>query len=100
MQTISASKFWKKLKQVKGTKEVVIKALLLFVVLSDERTPSWVKGIVVVTLAYLINPADPIGVDPLILADDIIVMSGAITTVSSAIKPIHHHQAKLEYRNL
>ncbi|MCG6212744.1 hypothetical protein K6U56_12295 [Vibrio furnissii] len=44
MQTISTSKFWKKLKQVKGTKEVVIKALLLFIVLSDERTPAWGKG--------------------------------------------------------
>ncbi|MCR9500916.1 YkvA family protein [Vibrio vulnificus] len=100
MQTLSSRKLWKKLKQVKGVEGVVVKALLLFVVLRDDGTPAWVKGVVVVALAYFINPVDPLGVDPLILADDLAVLSSAIATVSSDITPQHHHQARLEYREL
>ncbi|MCE2593848.1 hypothetical protein K6Y31_03360 [Motilimonas cestriensis] len=99
-QSVSKNELWKKLKQVKGTKEVSIKALLLFYVLSDDDTPIWVKAIVVVALAYLINPADPLGVDPFVLIDDIAVMSTAITSISSNIKPKHHKQATLQYKKL
>ena len=98
--SIDKSTLWKKLKQVKGTKEVTMKGLLLFCVLSDDDTPLWVKAILVVALGYLINPINPMGIEPFVLIDDIAVMSTAIASVSSAIKPKHHQQASIQYRQL
>ena len=98
--SIDKSELWRKLKRIKGTKTVTIKGLLLYYVPSDDDTPLWVKAIVVVALGYLINPMDPLGVDPFILIDDIAVMSTAIASISSSIKTKHHTQASNQYRLL
>ncbi|ODS12405.1 hypothetical protein [Vibrio scophthalmi] len=100
MQSISTSKLWKKLKQVKGTRDVTVKALVLFYLLKDGNTQLWVKSIVIVALAYLINPADPLGVDPLILVDDIVVLSSALTSVANSVKPKHRKKAEQKYLTL
>ncbi|EJI1280449.1 hypothetical protein [Vibrio vulnificus] len=100
MQSISTPKLWKKLKQVKGTKEVTVKALVLFYVLDDGNTPLWVKRIVIAALVYLINPADPLGIDPLILVDDIAVLTSALASVANSVKPKHRKKAERKYLTL
>ncbi len=53
-------KFWNKLvKMPKAVgREVIFKAIVLFVILSSKETPLWVKILVIAALGYFVCPVD------------------------------------------
>ena len=84
----SESRYWQKLSDLPRSvgRELVMQALLLYAVLTDERTPLWAKGLAAGGLAYLILPLDavidffPIGG----YSDDAAVMSRHVDEAISA----------------
>ncbi|WP_333797938.1 YkvA family protein [Rheinheimera sp.] len=85
----------KKLKDIKGLKQLMLAALLLYALLLDADCPAWAKTVVVAALLYLLNPFDAMP-DPLIWAgyiDDLAVLMSAIAALSNVIKPHHHASA-------
>ena len=81
--------FWEKVRKYAKTagREVIQKALLLYFVMIDPKTPLKDKGIILAALGYFISPADAI---PDLLAavgyaDDLGVLVLALTTVSKHI---------------
>lgn len=76
-------------------RELVEKALLLFFVMRDRRTPPWAKVTVVGALGYFIAPIDAIpdllpGVG---FTDDLGVLVAALAAVASSITPEMRAQA-------
>lgn len=85
----------RKLKDIKGLKQLMLAALLLYALLLDADCPAWAKTVVVAALLYLLNPFDAMP-DPLIWAgyiDDLAVLMSAIAALSNVIKPHHHASA-------
>jgi len=58
----SESSFWQKMSDLPRSvgRELAMQALLLYVVLTDETTPLWAKGLAAGGLAYLILPLDAV----------------------------------------
>ena len=87
----SDSDFWNKLRRfarVAG-REVVEKALLLYLVLRDEKTPQWARATVIGALGYFIAPIDAIPdfVPGAGFTDDLGVLALAVTAVAASITP-------------
>lgn len=90
-QAYSEDGFWDKVRNYAKTagREVIHKALLLYFVMIDPKTPLTDKGIILAALGYFISPADAI---PDLLAavgyaDDLGVLVLALTTASKHITP-------------
>lgn len=95
MSGIPHESMLKKLKDIKGFKQLLLCALLLYALLLDADCPPWAKAVVVAALLYLLNPLDAVP-DPLLWAgyiDDLAVLMGAVATLSKVIKPHHHASA-------
>lgn len=87
----SDGEFWDKLKRfarVAG-REVVERALLLYLVLRDEKTPRWARTTVIGALGYFIAPIDAIPdfVPGAGFTDDLGVLALALTAVAASITP-------------
>jgi uncharacterized membrane protein YkvA (DUF1232 family) len=87
----SDGEFWDKLRRfarVAG-REVVEKALLLYLVLRDEKTPRWARTTVIGALGYFIAPIDAIPdfVPGAGFTDDLGVLALALAAVATSITP-------------
>jgi len=95
MAELSHDKVWTKSKDIKGIKKLLESALLLYSLLLDADTPLWLKSIAITALIYLVTPIDAI--PDLIpvqgLIDDLVVLTAAIASIKSHIKPHHKTQA-------
>ncbi len=96
--------FWDKIKNLikKGSRELIEKSLMLFYCLKDNKTPKTAKAIIIGALGYLILPIDviPDFIPVVGLVDDLVVISGAIYSVSKYIKEEHKEKAKEKADNL
>lgn len=56
----SEARFWEKVKKISGSagRQVLEKALILYVLLTEGDVPWWVKASIVATLGYFICPID------------------------------------------
>ena len=94
----SESRYWQKLSDLPRSvgRELAMQALLLYVVLTDERTPLWAKGLAAGGLAYLILPLDavpdflPIGG----YSDDAAVMGVVLYELHRFITPAVRERAE------
>ncbi len=70
-------------------KEVVEKALLLYLVLKDPETPAWAKTTIVGALGYFISPIDAIPdlIPGAGFTDDLGVLVLALAAVASMVTP-------------
>tara|TARA_R110002167_G_scaffold29013_24_gene97067 strand:- start:529 stop:837 length:309 start_codon:yes stop_codon:yes gene_type:complete len=98
----SHSQVWAKLKSIRGIRDLIQKALLLYVLLMEADTPAWVKAVVIAALIYLVDPIDAIpDITPVVgYLDDLAVLAAAIKALSSQIKPHHHARSDDMYREL
>jgi uncharacterized membrane protein YkvA (DUF1232 family) len=94
----SESRFWQKLSELPRSvgSELVMQALLLYVVLTDERTPLWAKGLAAGGLVYLILPLDAVpDFIPFIgYSDDAVVMGVVLYDLRSFITPAVRERAE------
>ena len=83
--------FWEKLQHLpkKSGAALVSKALTLYVILTDGKTPVWVRVLVLTALAYLINPFDavPDAIPVAGFTDDLAVLALALERLSHFIPP-------------
>ncbi len=85
-----------KLKTIRGMKELLHKAVLLYILLLDADVPTRVKAVVIAALLYLIDPLDAIpDLSPFVgLLDDLAVIVAALSVISGQIHPHHEDQAR------
>ena len=94
----SERSFWQKISDLPRSvgRELAMQALLLYVVLTDEWTPLWAKGLAAGGLAYLILPLDavpdflPIGG----YSDDAAVMGVVLYELHRFITPAVRERAE------
>ncbi len=83
--------FWAKLQRYarRAGRELVEKAVLLYLVLRDPQTPAWAKTTVVGALGYFIAPIDAIPdlIPGVGFTDDLGVLAMALMAVASSINP-------------
>ncbi|QHQ50874.1 YkvA family protein [Aeromonas media] len=87
MSNPSHSDIMRKLKDIKGIKELLEKAVLLYVLLTDGDLPVWCYALIIGALAYLVNPFDVVP-DPIPFAgylDDLSVITSALGKVRTSI---------------
>mgnify|MGYP000141181096 CR=1 FL=1 len=91
----SHTETWQKLRQIKGIKQLVDSALILYSLLLDADTPTWVKTVCITAIAYLVFPTDsiPDAFPALGYSDDLLCLSAAISAVANYIQPHHKDQA-------
>ena len=87
----SHTDMWQKLKVIKGMKQLVEGALLLYCLMLDGDIPYWVKAVCITALCYLILPTDTIPdvIPALGYSDDLMCLTAAISSVASQVKPHH-----------
>jgi uncharacterized membrane protein YkvA (DUF1232 family) len=87
----SEGDFWDKLRRFARTagREVVERALLLYLVLRDPQTPRWARTTVIGALGYFIAPIDAIPdfIPGAGFTDDLGVLALALTAVAASITP-------------
>ena len=95
MTDLPLDKTWQKFKQIKASKKLIEKALLLYVLLLDGDVSHRIKTIIILALLYLIAPFDAIPdfIPFNGLADDLAVLAAALTSIHTQIKPHHRQQA-------
>ena len=98
----NASSFWSKIKKYakKAGSAVVEASLQMYFALQDSDTPLWAKTVIIGALGYFISPLDIIP-DALPVAgysDDLTVLTGALATVATHIKPEHKRLAKEKFQ--
>lgn len=83
-----------KLKEIGGT--VRDHAVLLYLVLTDQETPAWVRVATVAALGYVIWPFDAVpDLFPLAgYTDDLAVMTGLLMTLEDQITPEMREKAR------
>ena len=100
--SFTAESLMQKFKKLRGIQPLLEKAILLYIVLLDGDTPKWVKAVVMVALAYLINPTDVIP-DAIPIAgysDDLAVIVAALASIKEHVRTHHHEQAHDIFNNL
>ena len=94
----SESSFWQKMSDLPRSvgRELAMQALLLYVVLTDERTPLWAKGLAAGGLVYLILPLDAVpDFLPVVgYSDDAAVMGVVLYELHSFITPAVRERAE------
>lgn len=80
----------------KAGAEVIEKALTLYYVASDDRTPAWIRGYLFSALGYFMTPLDAIAdFTPVAgFSDDLSVLSLALAAAVAHIKEEHREQAR------
>jgi uncharacterized membrane protein YkvA (DUF1232 family) len=94
----SEFKFWEKVKKytIRAGKEVTLFALTLYYCLKDRDTPNWAKAVIIGALGYFICPIDAVpDMIPVVgYADDLAILTAALTTVNMYIKQHHRKSAE------
>ena len=78
MSNPSHSDIMRKLKEIKGIKELLEKAVLLYVLLTDGDLPVWCYALIIGALAYLVNPFDAVCSG---LMNPDTILGGTVTTL-------------------
>ena len=96
MTNLSHDRTWRKFKSIKAFKKLLENALLLYVLILDADTPTWVKTIAITALIYLVTPLDfcPDFIPVKGLADDLSVLATALLNINDQLKLHHREQAK------
>ena len=96
MSDLPLDKTWHKFKQIKASRKLIESALILYALLLDGDIPKHIKTVTVLALLYLIVPFDTVpDFTPLKgFADDLAVLTAALTSISPQIKPHHKQQAQ------
>lgn len=88
---LSEDAFWKKLSKLpaRASSRLIHQALILYCVLTDRSTPAWVRGLIVATLVYLINPFDavPDALPGIGLADDAAAIALLLQRLAAYVTP-------------
>jgi uncharacterized membrane protein YkvA (DUF1232 family) len=89
-------RFWDKLRKALGEIAVVEDFLSAYYCAMDNRTPTYVRGILLGALAYFIVPSDAIPDFLAVLGftDDAAVLAAAISAVHENIRPEHRRSAR------
>ena len=89
-------RFWDKLRKALGEIAVVEDFLSAYYCATDNRTPAYVRGILLGALAYFIVPSDAIPdfLGALGFTDDAAVLAAAISAVHGNIRPKHRRSAR------
>lgn len=97
-KSYSEDSFWEKIKKYakQAGKEVIEKALILYYVGIDPKTPKWAKTVIIAALGYFIMPIDAIpDMTPIVgFADDVGALVAAAAAVGACITETHITQAK------
>ena len=100
MSNPSHSDIMRKLKEIKGIKELLEKAVLLYVLLTDGDLLVWCYALIIGALAYLVSPFDVVP-DPISFAgylDDLSIITSALAALP--VKSHHRQSAKDRMRSL
>ncbi len=92
---IVAEGFWGKVRRTLGKTPFVDDAVAAYYCALDPTTPSKVKAVLLAALAYFVVPTDlvPDFIAGLGYADDLAVLTGALTAVSGSIRDEHRDHA-------
>jgi len=95
MPDIPIDKLFSKLKEIKGVEELLEKAALLYVLLTDGDISYALKAVVIAALLYLIDPLDAVpDLIPFVgLLDDLAVITAALKVLSEQTQSHHLAQA-------
>ncbi len=93
---IVAEGFWGKVRRTLGKAPFVDDAVAAYYCALDPATPSKVKAVLLAALAYFVVPTDlvPDFIAGFGFADDLAVLTAAVTAVSGSIKDEHRDKAK------
>ncbi len=94
--------FWEWFKKYarKAGRAVATGSTEIKLAVESPETPVWAKTAGVAALVYVVNPADPFGIDPFIFHDDLLVIFGAITSIGRYVTPEMKEQARKIVENL
>lgn len=85
---------WFKRRALKAGRRLAQSGVELKLSIESEETPVWAKAIGLGALAYLVNPFDPLGLDPLVFHDDLAVLIGAISSIGRYVTPLMKKEAR------
>lgn len=96
MADINLGDIVRKLAQIKGFDELIHKAVLLYILMTDDDIAAWAKAIAVAALVYLVDPIDAIpDVIPITgYSDDLTVILAALKVLASQITDEHYRKTK------
>ncbi len=87
----SEDALWKKIAKLpaRASSRIIYEALILYCVLTDKSTPVWVRGLIVATLFYFLQPIDavPDMIPGIGLADDAAAIALLLQRLASYITP-------------
>lgn len=93
----SDNKFWKKIKKYAKAMgaQLILKALILYYVLNDSKTPKWAKAIIISALGYLIFPFDAIPdfIPFTGYTDDLTALTCALASIALSVRKTHKTRA-------
>lgn len=94
----SERSFWEKVRKFAKQmgRATLEKALVLYYVGIDKKTPTWAKGVITAALGYLIFPLDALpDMTPFVgYADDMGALAAALAAVAVCISSEHTEKAK------
>lgn len=95
MPDISIDRLFSKLKEIKGVEELLEKAALLYVLLTDGDISYAFKAVIIAALLYLIDPIDAVpDIIPFVgLLDDLAVITAALKMLTEQTQSHHLTQA-------
>ncbi len=88
--------FWTKIRRTLGRIPFAEEAVAAYYCAVDEKTPAYVRAVLLAALAYFVVPADviPDFIAGLGFTDDASVLLTAITAIGGHLKPRHHELAR------
>lgn len=88
--------FWTKIRRTLGRIPFAEEAVAAYYCAIDEKTPGYVRAVLLAALAYFVVPTDviPDFVAGLGFTDDASVLLTAITAIGGHLKPHHHEKAR------
>ena len=95
-ETLVRERFWDKLRKTLGRIPFIEDAVAAYYCAMDQKTPLYVRAVLMGALAYFIVPSDviPDFIAGLGFTDDAAVMAAAIAAVRSALTPAHFDKAR------
>ena len=95
MPDIPIDKLFSKLKEIKGVEELLEKAVLLYILLTDGDISYALKAVIIAALLYLIDPLDAVpDIIPIVgFLDDLVVITAALKMLTEQTRSHHLAQA-------
>ena len=95
-EALVAKSFWDKLRKTLGRIPFIEDALAAYYCAIDEKTPLYVKAVLMAAVAYFITPLDviPDFIAGLGFTDDAAVLIAAFKAIGANLRPEHHARAR------